>query len=349
MINENSKVMNDKVIKSRRYYAVVLMLLCAVVVMYFARGRKRFVTASGVVWTTEYHITYEAARSLDDSIQAVFRMVDGSASAFNRQSLVSRINRGETDVPDSCFKALYVTARKVYDASGHLYDPTVMPLVNAWGFGYKSGSLPTQRQVDSLLAFVGMDKTSIVGGRVRKADPRVQFDFSSIAKGYACDEVGRMLERNGVVNYMVEIGGEIAARGVNSRGQQWRVSVDMPIDDDTTVNHQSALVLSIDRGGVATSGNYRKFKEVDGKKVTHILNPLTGRGEQSSLLSATVVAADCATADAWATACMAMGLDKAKAMMERSGSLGVMLISADASGNMVVWSNKRFASLVSPQ
>lgn len=349
MINENSKVMNDKVIKSRRYYAVVLMLLCAVVVMYFARGRKRFVTASGVVWTTEYHITYEAARSLDDSIQAVFRMVDGSASAFNRQSLVSRINRGETDVPDSCFKALYVTARKVYDASGHLYDPTVMPLVNAWGFGYKSGSLPTQRQVDSLLAFVGMDKTSIVGGRVRKADPRVQFDFSSIAKGYACDEVGRMLERNGVTNYMVEIGGEIAAKGVNSRGQQWRVSVDMPIDDDTTVNHQSALVLSIDRGGVATSGNYRKFKEVDGKKVTHILNPLTGHGEQSSLLSATVVAADCATADAWATACMAMGVDKAKALMQRSGSLGVMLISADSSGNMVVWSNKRFASLVSPQ
>ena len=156
-----------------------------------------------------------------------------------------------------------------------------------------------------------------------------------------------MLARNGAVNYMVEIGGEVVAQGVNERGKPWHVSVDLPVADNKKgAVHQNAVVLTLDSLAIATSGSYRKFKEVDGKKVSHIVNPKTGGSETSNLLSVSIVAPDCMSADAWATACMAMGLEKTQAMMEKNTSLGVMTISTDDDGNFVVWSNKRFADLV---
>ena len=338
--------MNDKVMKSRRYYAIVLALLIAVIVMFFSRNRKRFFTANGVVWTTEYHITYEGMRDLNDSIQAIFTRIDNSCSVYNDKSLITAINNNVTDTVDPYISRLYGTASDIYEKSGHLYDPTVMPLVNAWGFGRKKGITPSKQQIDSLLEYVGLNKTRLEGNRIVKSDKRTQIDLSSIAKGFASDEIGRMLERNGVTNYMVEIGGEIAARGVNSRGEKWHVSVDMPIDEDSTVNHQSALVVTVDSGGVATSGNYRKYKMVEGRKVAHIINPLTGQSEVSSLLSATIVAKDCATADGWATACMAMGAERVKTLMKDNNELGVMIVESDENGRMEAWSNKHFADLV---
>ena len=137
-------------------------------------------------------------------------------------------------------------------------------------------------------------------------------------------------------------------RGVNERGEKWHVSVDLPVpDDENGAVHANAMVVNLDSLAIATSGSYRKFKEVEGKKVSHIINPKTGRSEESMLLSVSIVAPDCMTADAWATACMAMGLEKTQSMMEKNVMLGVMTISTDADGNFVVWSNKRFADLVS--
>ncbi len=334
-------------LKSKKYYAVLLLLLVLVVALPFVRSRKKFFTNTGVVWTTEYHITYEARADLNDSIQQLLTMVDNSVSPFNKQSLVTAINEGKSDKADRLFVKLYRKALEVNKASGGVYDPTVMPLVNAWGFGFKSGNLPTDAQIDSILAFVGIEHTRLNGDKVVKDDPRVQFDFSSIAKGMACDEIAAMLARNGAVNYMVEIGGEVVAQGVNQRGETWRVSVDMPMpDDENGAVHANAMVVNLDSLAIATSGSYRKFKEVEGKKVSHIINPKTGRSEESPLLSVSIVAPDCMTADAWATACMAMGLEKTQGMMEKNNSLGVMTISADEQGNFVVWSNKRFAQLV---
>ena len=192
-----------------------------------------------------------------------------------------------------------------------------------------------------------MKHTALQGNKIVKDDPRVQFDFSSIAKGMACDEVAAMLERNGVENYMVEIGGEVVARGVNPSGQPWHVSIDMPEPDGGDgAQHTSALVITLDGKAVATSGNYRKYKESGGKKLSHIVNPKTGGSETSNLLSVTIVAPDCMTADAWATACMAMGEEKTKEMMENNSKLGVMTISVNEDGDFVIWSNKYFASLV---
>ncbi len=334
----------NKSILTRRYYIAVVIVAIAVVaaILFNHRQAPRYLTAEGVVWTTDYHITYEASRPLDDSIQQELSRIDNSASAFNPKSLVSQLNQNTTNRVDDYFERMYRTAVAVNKASGGLYDPTVMPLVNAWGFGYKSGRLPDKAMLDSLLQFVGLGKTSLSGRRLVKQDARIQFDFSSIAKGLACDEVGHALEHGGASNYMVEIGGEVACKGHNAKGQKWHISVDMPVEDE----HESALVIALDHGGVATSGNYRKYKEVEGKKVSHIVNPLTGYSTESDLLSVTIVAPDCMTADAWATACMAMGTKRTQQLMASSAHLGVMTISADAKGNLVVWSNKRFANLI---
>lgn len=335
------------VLKSKKYYAVLLVLLVLLIVLPFVRNRKKFFTSTGVVWTTEYHITYEAQRNMNDSIQLLLNMIDMSVSPFNKQSLITAINDNKSNQIDDFFIKLYNKAMEVNRGSKGLYDPTVMPLVNAWGFGYKNGSLPTQAQLDSIVAFVGIEKTSLVGNSIKKNDSRTQFDFSSIAKGMACDEIAQMLARNGAINYMVEIGGEVVAHGVNERGAQWHVSIDMPVADSSDGPvHSNAMILTLNNLAVATSGSYRKFKEVDGKKVSHIVNPKTGSSETSSLLSVSIVAPDCMTADAWATACMAMGVDAAKVKFENDNTLGVMTISTDEDGNFIIWSNKRFASLV---
>lgn len=332
----------DKRLLSRPYVAIVVCAVVALVVaLCVRRPAKRYMQASGVVWTTEYHITYEASLDMQDSIGRVLAMVDSSASVFNAQSVVSRLNNNEITATDSLFERLYAKSVEVNRASDGAYDPTVMPLVNAWGFGYKHGQLPTKAQIDSLLQFVGLGKSSIKNHQLVKQDGRLQFDFSSIAKGMACDEVGRMLERNGAENWIVEIGGEVACRGVNAQGQPWAVSVDMPQPD----SHEGVVALTLKQGGVATSGNYRRFKEVDGKKVSHIVNPHTGYSEHSPLLSVTIVAPDCMTADAWATACMVMGPERCKQQFEHS-QLGVMLISATPGGDLEVWGNKAFTNLV---
>lgn len=312
--------------------------------MFCARDRKSYRSLEGVVWTTEYHITYEASRDLGDSIQLILNNIDMSVSPYNRASLITSLNENTTTSVDGYIRRLLVASRAVHDESDGAYDPTVMPLVNAWGFGYKNGKLPTRVQIDSILAFVGMDKVTLQGDTIVKSDPRVMLDFSSIAKGMACDEIGRMLERNGSTNWLVEIGGEVAASGVNAHGKPWQVSVDMPAEE-----HESAFVLQLDSGAVATSGNYRKWRDEGGQRLSHIVDPRTGDSRAGTLLSVTVIAHDCMTADAWATACMVMGEDKVKGMMQGRNDLGVMTIAADTlSGSLIVWSNAPFADRINP-
>ena len=332
---------------TKRYAFVLVALAVAVVMMFVARGRQRFYTNEGVVWTTEYHITYQADHDLNDSIQLIFNNIDMSVSPYNKASLISSLNENTSTRVDAHIKRLIEASLVVNRESGGAFDPTVMPLVNAWGFGYKSGTMPTRVQLDSILAFVGMDKITLRGDTLVKQDPRVMLDFSSIAKGMACDEIGRMLTRNGARNWLVEIGGEVVASGMNKRGTAWQVSVDMPTSETDEVIHDSALTLALDSGAVATSGNYRKWREQGGSKISHIVDPHTGDSRVGTLLSVTVIAPDCMSADAWATACMVMGDSATRAMMQPRRDLGVMTITADTiSGNLIVWSNKAFADKI---
>ncbi len=328
---------------NKRYAIVLLALAVGIAMMFVGRDRKRFFTCEGVVWTTDYHITYEASRDLNDSIQLIFSDLDMSVSPYNKASLISALNAGTMNRVDGYLKRLLDASAVIHRESGGAFDPTVMPLVNAWGFGYKSGSMPTRAQIDSILTFVGMDKVALQGDTLVKSDPRVMLDFSSIAKGMACDEIGRMLARNGASNWLVEIGGEVMASGVNKRGTAWVVSVDMP-DNDGNNGHESALAITMDSAAVATSGNYRKWREEGGNRISHIIDPKTGDSRVGTLLSVTVIAPDCMSADAWATACMVMGDSTVKAVMGKRQDLGVMTISADTtSGNLIVWSNATFA------
>ena len=332
---------------TKRYAFVLVALAVAVVMMFVARGRQRFYTNEGVVWTTEYHITYQADHDLNDSIQFLFFFFYMSVSPYNKASLISSLNENTSTRVDAYIKRLIEASLVVNRESGGAFDPTVMPLVNAWGFGYKSGTMPTRVQLDSILAFVGMGKIALRGDTLVKQDPRVMLDFSSIAKGMACDEIGRMLTRNGARNWLVEIGGEVVASGMNKRGTAWQVSVDMPTSETDEVIHDSALTLALDSGAVATSGNYRKWREQGGSKISHIVDPHTGDSRVGTLLSVTVVAPDCMSADAWATACMVMGDSATRAMMQPRRDLGVMTITADTiSGNLIVWSNKAFADKI---
>ena len=332
---------------TKRYAFVLVALAVAVVMMFVARGRQRFYTNEGVVWTTEYHITYQADHDLNDSIQLIFNNIDMSVSPYNKASLISSLNENTSTRVDAYIKRLIEASLVVNRESGGAFDPTVMPLVNAWGFGYKSGTMPTRVQLDSILAFVGMGKIALRGDSLVKQDPRVMLDFSSIAKGMACDEIGRMLTRNGARNWLVEIGGEVVASGMNKRGMAWQVSVDMPTSETDEVIHDSALTLALDSGAVATSGNYRKWREQGGSKISHIVDPHTGDSRVGTLLSVTVIAPDCTSADAWDNACMVMGDSATRAMMQPRRDLGVMTITADTiSGNLVVWSNKAFADKI---
>lgn len=325
----------------RKYIAICVAAIVAAAIMIFRQTGDApavYRTASGVVWHTSYNITYESSRDLGDSIIAVTGGIDMSASMFNPRSVLSRINNNSSNCADSMVAKLLQRSQEINRETGGAFDPTIAPLMRLWKTQDTVATLPDEAAIDSVMQFVGMDKVRLANGnQVIKSDSRLQLDFNAIAKGLGCDEVGRMLKRNGVTNYLVEIGGEITASGVNERGLPWHVSIDLPIESNDTVVHSSALVLQLDKGGIATSGNYRNYKIVDGRKVAHIIDPRTGHTAISNLLSATVIATDCMNADAYATALMVMGLDRARKFADDRNDLSVVLIYADADDRLQVW------------
>lgn len=291
---------------------------------------------SGAVWATQYNITYYSDRDLSDSIQEVFRTVEMSLSPFNPQSRISRINRGETDSADVLTERVMAISQDINRASRGAFDPTVSPLVNLWGFGYtghpSDGRLPSpsQAQIDSALMGVGIGDCSISGGKIAKKSPATTFNFSAVTKGLGCDLMGEMLRRNGCTDYMVEIGGEMALSGHNPRGGEWRVQIDAPVPDNTGM-HRAMCVAEFTDCGIATSGNYRNFlTDTAGVRRGHTISPVTGRPVQTPLVSVTVVAPDCAEADAIATACMVSDPSAAEALVRGRKGIRALLVTAEA-------------------
>ena len=263
-------------------------------------------TESGFVWGTSYHITYQNDTDLADSIIAVTDQINESLSMFSPTSTVAKINAGVSDSADRHFIAVYQLSKAVNQASNGLFDPTVAPLVDLWGFGRRGGleSVPDSASIDSILQFVGISKTRIDGHKLIKENPMTEFDFSAIAKGYGVDQVAEMLARNGVENFMVEIGGEIRLAGHNPSGNLWRIQIDAPVVDSAP-GDSAMRVLSLTDCAIATSGNYRNHRRVDSLSYGHTISPLSGYPVQNEVVSATVIAPTCALADALATALMA--------------------------------------------
>lgn len=299
---------------------------------------KQYIHNEGVIFGTVYHITYLGSEDLQKDIEDELQKFDEALSMFNPNSTLSRINKSGTEEIDlqqePWTEKVLKESIQLSEITGGAFDITVAPLVNAWGFGFQSMGDVTQKDIDSLKQFVGYRLLKLKKGILTKADPRVQLDASAVAKGYACDVVVELLRKKGVRNYMIEIGGEMALKGQNPKGTDWQVGVNKPTDDPTSTNMDLQQILTITDKAIATSGNYRKFYEKDGKKYAHTIDPASGYPVQHSLLSATVIAEDCLTADALATAFMVMGVEKAMALAEKMPDVEALFIyNEGGSGN----------------
>ncbi|MBO4821479.1 MAG: FAD:protein FMN transferase [Prevotella sp.] len=295
-------------------------------------------TTSGPIFGTEYHITYQYDNDLQKEIMDELEKVDQSLSPFNPNSIITKVNENQPVKVNEMFTDVFNLSRKVSEATDGAFDITVAPLVNLWGFGFKEGATPDRHSIDSLLQIIGYEKVTLGSDhQVRKSDPRVTLDCSAIAKGYGCDVVASVFRRHDVANYMVEIGGEIVTKGVNEKRLPWRIGVNRPTDDPLQQSQELQTVLNVTDMAMATSGNYRNFYYKDGKKYAHTIDPKTGRPVQHSLLSATVLTRDCATADAYATSFMVMGMERAQGVLEKHPELMAYFIYAGANGNMEVW------------
>jgi thiamine biosynthesis lipoprotein len=326
------------------YILPILFVACAVFAAFTTMGQTvEYRRMSGMVFGTTYNITYQGGEELRSEVEAVLDSVNNSLSPFNENSVITAVNENREVKLDSMFTEVFRLARQINEDTEGAFDITVAPLVNAWGFGFKNGYMPTDHQVDSLLDIVGMQKVKLESGKIRKTDPRVMLDCSAIAKGYAVDKVAQMLRAKGVKNMMVEIGGEIIAHGKNGNGKVWRIGVTKPNDDTLAVKTEMQTVLKLTNVAMATSGNYRNFYYKDGKKYAHTIDPKSGRPVQQSILSATVIAPTCAVADAYATSFMVIGFKRAIEILKRHPEMKAYLIYNDEKGDYQVWSSPGLA------
>ena len=305
------------------------------------KANEEYINERGMVWNTTFNITYQSSRNLGDSIRKVLDEVGHNLSVFDTTSLVSRVNRQDSTLVNTDFIRVYIMSRKINRLSGGLFDPTVSPLVTAWGFGPGHKATADTLRLDSLLRIVGIEKTHLKYDSIIKDTPYIQFNFSAIAKGYGVDRVAEALKKEGVNNFLVEIGGEIRAAGKSPRGTAWNISVDRPIMSNSAVIHESQLVIAFTNMGMATSGNYRNYKETkSGERYGHTISPLTGRPIKTDILSATVLARSSMEADGLATAFMAMGREKTMEL-NRKLKLPILLVCSDT-----VWISPQFEGLI---
>lgn len=318
--------------------------------------RDTYSSLTGETMGTYYKITYDRTPyELDqEEVDQLLVHINNEVSTYIDTSIISRFNQATRvleldanqlystleDNTSGHFMANFMAAKEIYKLTKGYFDPTVMPLVNYWGFGYsekKKVSAVDSIIVDSLLQLVGFEKVEVQmqnSIQIKKDSPGVQLDFSALAKGYAVDKISELLEQNGVNHYMVDIGGEIRAKGLNAKQKCWTIGVNVPTEDARFQDVHTAMELN--NKAVATSGNYRNFYEVNGVKYSHTISPDTGFPERNNLLSASIFAEDCMTADAFATACMTMGLDLAYELISRRDELEAFFIYGKPDGSMDV-------------
>ena len=333
-----------------RNIAFFTSVLVALVVMEGCEKPQQYVKSSGEMLGTFMQVTALTEAGSDviyDRMMALDVEAKASMSIFDEGSLLSRVNRNETDSLDAHIIHCLELARRVTERSGGYYDVTVAPLVEAYGFAGKERS--AEVNVDSLMQFVGVEKLSIENGRLIKSDERVRIDFNSIAKGYVVDMAAEELEAMGSENYLVDIGGEVRCRGRNPQGGAWRVGIETPYDGNNVMGGSIQQVISLTDCSMATSGNYRRFYlDAQGRKVAHTIDPRTGLSAVTDLLSATVIAPTCAEADAFGTMFMAMGSERAIALAREMAADGVMVyfIVAGEGGEYEVYYSAALAPML---
>jgi FAD:protein FMN transferase len=294
----------------------------------------------GTTMGTTYRVVYFDAehRNFKLDVDSLLVQVNKAISTYDPDSEIARFNRSENGICVQLpfFPDILKTAKKVYTASDGAFDPTVMPLVNAWGFGPQRLKPPTGQQVDSLRSIVGFNQVSFSGSRIMKENAGVQLDMGGIGQGYGADVIFQFLQSRGVCNMLVELGGEGIARGKNlQKGKPWTIGI---LDPNSTQDDQFFMAyVTLQKQAFTTSGNYFNYKVIDGRKFGHTIDPKTGYPIQHSLLSASVFSDDCATADSWATAFMVMGLEKAKEKLKTLKGIEALFIYSTDQGDLATY------------
>ena len=303
----------------------------------------------GFAQGTTYHIIYfdSLNRDLQPEIEKILENFDKSVSTYIPNSIISRINSNEKKVVvDSYFIACFNKAKEVWKNTNGAFDPTVYPLVNAWGFGPGKKQKIEKRVIDSILNFVGFELIELKGNKIIKRDPRVSLDFNAFAQGYSVDVVSNFLNSKSIKSYIVEIGGEVFAKNKKPNGDNWKTGIEKPVDNKEGTNDFKAIV-KLENMAVATSGNYRRFIVEDGIKYHHHLDPKTGYPTKNNLLSASVFSKDCISSDANATGILVMGLEKAKEFLKAHPELQAYLIYSDEKGNYQIYETPGLSSIIS--
>lgn len=297
----------------------------------------------GDVFGTYYHIQYACLDNpdLQEAITEKLAEFNASLSNYDPNSVISKINKNEIEnITDHYMKTVFIKALEVSKNTQGAFDITVAPLVNYWGFGFtafdKNNLRVNALAIDSLKEFIGYKKISLDGDRIIKEDPRIQLDVSAIAKGYGVDVVADLLAQKGCENYLVEIGGEVVTKGINSKGKKWKIGINKPIDNPAPIQTELQAAVAISGKGLASSGNYRQYYELDGKKYSHTIDPTSGYPVEHNLLATSVIAENCMTADAYATAFMVMGVEKSLALAQKLPDIEAFLIYENETGKLNV-------------
>jgi len=315
-------------------------------VLLMAAGCKqttsKYIANNGTVYGTYYNIKYESpdGKDLQTEIDEEFSKYTLIFSHYEKNSTISKINRNEEVTLEPEFITCFNKAMEVSEITGGAFDITAGPLINAWGFGPEDRLKMTQEKVDSLKAFTGYQKIHLVDGKIVKDNPAMQLNMSAIAKGYTCDLIGKFLAGKGCLNYMVDIGGEEVAKGKNEKGNTWTIGIRKPNEDP--FNSDLEAVIELPDHALATSGNYLNFYEENGKKYAHTIDPASGYPVQHSILSSTVLANDCMTSDAYATAFMVLGKDAGIEIQKKVPGLEIYFIYADEDGNNQIYMSEGF-------
>lgn len=333
------------------YLCVLLLALSSILMQHNPLWHK--IQINGTAQGTTWHITYYATDSSisKGQIDSILQKIDTSLSVYNPQSLITRFNRSDTGIiMDNHFRAVLKKSLQTWQQTAGIFDITVSPLVQAWGFGPKKiDQLPDSATLKTLKTCVSSNNLYVQGNRLLKRKPCVQIDVNGIAQGYSVDVLAAFLEAHGIGNYLVELGGEIRVKGRKQPGhEKMKIGIEAPGDDDFGLSMMQKIV-TLERGAITTSGSYRKYYESEGKKITHIIDPRTAYPTQNELISVTVFAPDAITADAFDNALMVMGLQKALQWVEKRKDLAAHFIYRTPSGKVADTASRRFYKLVQVQ
>lgn len=328
----------------KKYFFPIFFLI--LLTAFFSCSEKRYTTIHGNTMGTYYNIVYVGKEdiSLAQTVDSLLLNFSGLFSIYDSTSTIAMINQGKNIELNDEIIDLFLIAKRVSEETDGAFDITIGPLVELWGFGINRENKITQKEIDSVRQFVGFDKITLNGKQLLKKYDNMTLNFNAIAKGYASDLLAKFLNSQGYHNFIVEIGGEVVAKGKKNK-DNWKVGIQVPTKKRNDAI-ESFYTFELENLAVATSGNYRNYHEMNGTRYSHIINPMTGWAEKSNLLSVTVVAKHCALADAYATAFMVMGVEKSLSFLKKHRSLSAYFIFTDENGRFQTIQTDNFPSYI---